>query len=135
MLLKKLKPCKIPGCVNLTRNTYCNIHLENRERYKKETNRIYQLLRTDIAETAFYHSSAWKRARKTTLQRDYGLCQECLKHNRITFAQLVHHVIPVKERWDLRLEQDNLTSLCESCHNRIHNVKLVNSVNKKQDKS
>ena len=35
---------------------------------------------------------------------------------RTTVALEVHHLVPVRERPDLRLEQSNLVTLCGSCH-------------------
>jgi 5-methylcytosine-specific restriction protein A len=39
---------------------------------------------------------------------------------RITPAVLVDHIIPVEERPDLRLVEDNLQSLCRPCHDKKH---------------
>jgi len=57
--------------------------------------------------------------RRLILERDHGLCQECLRHGRYTPATAVHHKQELLERWDLRLDPDNLESLCDECHNRM----------------
>lgn len=73
----------------------------------------------------FYHTKEWKAARRARLERDHGMCVECLAAFeaggvRPRMATLVHHVIPRKERPDLALDIDNLRSLCDVCHNRAH---------------
>ncbi|MEK4228957.1 HNH endonuclease [Solibacillus sp. FSL H8-0538] len=68
----------------------------------------------------FYHSTAWKRARELALLRDSYLCQECLKHKRITNADMVHHIVEVKDDIKLALTLNNLISLCNQCHNKQH---------------
>lgn len=59
----------------------------------------------------FYHSTAWKHKRQEVLDRDLGLCQRCGMD-----AELVDHIIPSKDDWSDRLNEDNLQSLCRACH-------------------
>ena len=74
----------------------------------------------------FYHSAAWKRVRALAMQRDNGMCQDCMDRLRAGYgikpnrAQMVHHIIPLEERPDLALDLNNLRSLCNECHNRQH---------------
>jgi len=74
----------------------------------------------------FYHSAEWKRLRKAALQRDHGMCRNCMDRMQAGFggapnrATMVHHVIPRSERPDLALVLENLVSLCDSCHNAEH---------------
>lgn len=74
----------------------------------------------------FYHTKAWKRVRRLALERDQGMCQDCMDRYRagVGFkphrAEMVHHIIPLEERPDLGLRLDNLRSLCNECHNRRH---------------
>ena len=74
----------------------------------------------------FYHSAAWKRVRALALQRDHGMCQDCMDRLRAGYgirpnrAQMVHHIIPLSERPDLALSLSNLRSLCNECHNKNH---------------
>ena len=74
----------------------------------------------------FYHTAAWKRARAKALERDAGMCRDCMDRFRAGYgskprrATMVHHVISIEERPDLALDMDNLRSLCEACHNGIH---------------
>ena len=74
----------------------------------------------------FYHTKAWKRVRALAMQRDCGMCQDCMERFRAGYgfkprrAQMVHHLVPLKERPDLALELSNLRSLCYACHEKRH---------------
>ena len=51
----------------------------------------------------FYHSKAWKLARKQALARDHYLCQECLRQGIVRTANTVHHIVPIKDDFNKRL--------------------------------
>ena len=74
----------------------------------------------------FYHRKEWKRIREMALQRDGGMCQDCMDRMRMGVgfrpnrATMVHHIIPLSERPDLGLKMENLRSLCAECHERRH---------------
>ncbi len=40
----------------------------------------------------------------------------------------VHHIEELKEDWSRRFDKDNLISLCESCHQKIHKKYLTNKL-------
>ena len=88
---------------------------------------------SDRETKSFYNSSNWKRKRIEILIRDHFECVDCRKRvtttpltklhgwqKRIHVAKQVHHIIELKERPDLALENDNLVSLCIMCHNIRH---------------
>lgn len=68
----------------------------------------------------FYTSAKWMRKKAYVLRRDKYLCQDCKRYGRKTPAVLVHHVIPYEESPQTGLDEKNLVSLCESCHNKRH---------------
>lgn len=74
----------------------------------------------------FYKTRAWRAARQMALIRDNFMCVMCVKdvacgvRRRPRGAQMVHHIVPIKDRPDLALELDNLQSLCNDCHNKAH---------------
>lgn len=74
----------------------------------------------------FYKSKKWRRARAQALERDHYICQDCMAAKRRgakirpRSATVVHHIKSVEERPDLKLELDNLISLCAECHNKRH---------------
>ncbi len=88
----------------------------------------------------FYHRAAWKRVRRMALERDCGMCQDCMKRLRDGYgmhpnrATMVHHIEPVENRPDLALDLDNLVSLCEACHNQRHPEKGGDRSGKEQPK-
>nr|WP_275591513.1 HNH endonuclease signature motif containing protein [Mammaliicoccus sp. A-M4] len=51
------------------------------------------------------------------LEYDY-LCQECLRQGYYQQANVVDHIIELKDDWSKRLDKDNLIPLCHSCHNK-----------------
>lgn len=68
----------------------------------------------------FYKSKKWKKKRQSILKRDEYLCRECKRYGKTTQATTVHHILPLEQRPDLKLHTINLISLCESCHNQMH---------------
>ncbi|HII4451620.1 TPA: HNH endonuclease [Clostridium perfringens] len=113
------KVCNYSECNNLIEfnETYCSKH---RVESSKERHKCYKVRRKDKEEQAFYNSKAWRIVRISVLNRDHGLCKLCLKENKIILADVVHHIIELKERRELGLEKSNLLSLCDSCHKKIH---------------
>lgn len=73
----------------------------------------------------FYGSKSWSNLRQSKLQKQ-PLCECCLYHDKITPATQVHHIDRFSnaanevEMWQKFLDEDNLMSLCNSCHKRIH---------------
>lgn len=67
-----------------------------------------------------YKNPRWKRKRKNILKRDNYMCQECKRYGRRTEATTVHHKKHTDEFPELAYEDDNLVSLCEACHNKMH---------------
>ncbi|WP_069649649.1 HNH endonuclease [Caloranaerobacter ferrireducens] len=119
------KPCNYPGCPELVEGNerYCDKHKYLAEKEKADRNKYYDKYIRNVRDkkyTEFYHSKEWEKTRRLVLSRDKGLCQHCLKENKIVFADVVHHIVELKQDWSKRLELDNLISLCHECHNKIH---------------
>lgn len=110
---KAFKPCRKLGCPNLTRETYCSTHKEQR----KINNKQYDNQIRNQEHRSFYHSKEWKAVRLIALTRDNFICVECKKNNKITKAEIVDHVIELRDDYSKRLELTNLQSLCRPCHN------------------
>lgn len=74
----------------------------------------------------FYSTAAWQRLREVVLQRDRGMCVECMRLYELGLirrprrAQMVHHKVPVKEAPQLAMVEDNLESLCYKHHEEKH---------------
>lgn len=103
------KSCRKAGCGGLSRDRhgYCPNHadLASWGSYQKENpNRIYQTKR-------------WRYTRIKVIQRDRGLCQECLKSGRVSEGTHVDHVKPVSQGGD-EWSMNNLQLLCKKCHEK-----------------
>lgn len=73
-----------------------------------------------IDKDSFYKSTKWKKKREKILRRDGYLCQHCKWYGKRTEAVTVHHIKHLEEYPELALEDDNLISLCNKCHNKEH---------------
>jgi len=62
----------------------------------------------------------WRQVRQQHITDD-PLCEDCLKIGIARPVEEVHHVIPIADRPELRLERSNLVSLCKECHAKRHN--------------
>ena len=73
-------------------------------------------------DRAFYSTQAWRGpngARMRKLRAD-PLCERCKREGRYVSATHVHHKVEVQDDPSRALDQDNLESLCTSCHSRQH---------------
>ena len=68
----------------------------------------------------FRGSGLWKAKRAEILNRDKGLCVACrlglAGDTDLMPADSVHHITPLAEDFELRLDSDNLISLCAYHH-------------------
>lgn len=116
MANKPLKPCNKMGCNALTRDSYCESHAYLKVEYLKESRKFYDNYKKDKKITNFYNSPPWKMVRLKALERDLYMCVNCRDRGRYSRATSVHHIVKIKDNWELRLSLNNLKSLCEKCH-------------------
>ena len=118
MILKMCRRCRK---MIVHPNIYCTacfeVVAENKAENKKQSNRNYNQKR-DKKYTAFYNSIQWGVLRDKKMQDEQYRCENCGK-----IATEVHHKKPIQteEGWELRLEYNNLETLCLDCHNLRHN--------------
>ncbi|GAB2025823.1 hypothetical protein OfM1_18950 [Lactovum odontotermitis] len=55
--------------------------------------------------------------RRQILTRDIGLCQYCNLFGQVTPADMVDHVVPREVSRAKELDESNLVSSCNACHN------------------
>lgn len=67
-----------------------------------------------------YKTAKWQRKRGIVLRRDGYLCRECKRYGKHTPAECVHHVYPAEHWPELIFHDVNLISLCNNCHNKMH---------------
>lgn len=112
------KKCNKNNCNELIdyRNKYCEKHKE----LINQSNKDYERYRNERDKTyiQFYQGRVWKSTRKSVmLEFDY-VCQECIRQGYYKQANVVDHIIELKDDWSKRLDKDNLIPLCHSCHNK-----------------
>ena len=85
---------------------------------------------------------SWKGERGTPAERGYDrawvkLRNNYIKHNPLCemrgpackgAARIVHHVIPIEKRPDLRLVRSNLMAVCDPCHRIAHDELVPGTV-------
>ena len=75
----------------------------------------------------FYNTTIWINLRSRWL-REHPFCQRCEEEGRTTLATDVHHIKNFlsgsddDEKWRLFTDEDNLMSLCDSCHHIEHQI-------------
>lgn len=100
-----LKTCSICGRIHDI-NIICS-----RQRKKKKTIQI-----------DFRNTYKWKQKRNQIKIRDKYLCKVCItgKYNTLykyNYDELeVHHIVPIEEDYSLRLDDNNLITLCRMHH-------------------
>jgi hypothetical protein len=83
--------------------------------HDKAAVRRYDAERDQTDQRKFLHSRTWRAVRLGQLCRE-PLCQQCSIQHRDVAAVLVHHI----DENELNNCDDNLLSLCTSCHEEIH---------------
>ena len=87
----------------------------------------------------FYTSRTWRKKRTQTILRDNNECQRCKAIGKVTVGTKeeplqVHHKRHLKDRPDLAFVDNNLESLCATCHNKEHPEKLEKLIGEKKKK-
>ena len=108
---KPKRPCRMTGCPNLTdrKSGYC-------EKHEKPMQRHYERFTRGYRQHERY-GSVWRKIRDRHLARE-PLCELCRAHGRFVAATLVHHIKPLGDGGTH--DDENLMSLCVSCHEKIH---------------
>ena len=81
---------------------------------------MYNRKRTE--NDKFRSTKSWTEKSIEIRERDKYLCQACIRElegtiQKYTYDGLeVHHIIPIKEDWDKRLDNYNLITLCKIHH-------------------
>jgi len=104
-------PCRHAGCAALLDNPgFCDKHRREIFKIQKQT------VTEDYKErNRFYQRKEWKAVRLLQLQLE-PLCRKCRTLGKLSPAAVVDHIIAIADGGN-ELEQNNLQSLCTSCHN------------------
>lgn len=85
----------------------------------------------------FYHSKAWKNARKVAWDRAHGLCERCAERGIVKPADVVHHKTPLSPDnmgdLDVTLNPERLIALCDDCHTEVHRELGIGAMNGRKE--
>lgn len=115
MPMNPLRPCRYPGCNQLTKDNsgYCIKHQDTGKVKQKARNKRYDKTRPSANKRGY--DARWQRYRKRFLA-DNPLCIQCLKNGIIKAASVVDHIEPHRgdmvKFWDV----SNHNALCKRCH-------------------
>lgn len=71
----------------------------------------------------------WKLKRAQIIERDFGICQECMSSKNLN----VHHLTYIEGRYAWDYEDFYLITLCGICHKKAHEGKEVSEFVGKRD--
>lgn len=90
---------------------------------------IYDCIAADDMHP-FYVRSEWQRKRVHIFQRDHGECQSCKRKHKLKLVKLnakdrnqrayIHHIKHLRDYPELAMSDDNLETLCFTCHEEEH---------------
>lgn len=130
-MAKPMKQCNHAGCRQLVPYDvrYCDKHQHttNAETYHK---RMYG--EHEGRYQHFYKSSQWRKLSRRFLENN-PICVQCYQEGVIRKADVVDHVVELRDDWSRRLDESNLQPLCYRHHN-IKSRKVREQREKKANK-
>ena len=110
--------CSSPNC-----NEFAVIHSVYCSKHKQESDKkrvAFQNARR--YNSKLYKTQKWQRLRKKHL-KDNNYCVFCGSRHNLT----VDHIVPPKGKEDLFFNEDNLQTLCHSCHviKTLKEIKII----------
>lgn len=121
MSLKKFCP-RCNSIIDVSQQ-YCDKCKKKVDAIRKERHKEYNDNRTDDKEQAFYKSREWKVLRERLDVIYKGLClYSYYIDDRIISRDVYHHIVPVKDNWDKRLDIDNIIPVTFKVHQKIHRL-------------
>ena len=95
--------------------TTCTCQLQ----LKAQRHDSYDRYHRDKKSKGFYNSAEWRRVKEMVLNRDSMDVYIYMTEGRVLAADTVHHITPLKDDWNRRLDMSNLMSLNASTHSMI----------------
>ena len=96
--------------------------------------KTYKKKAYDTEADRFRKSKRWTNKSIEVRQRDRYLCRVCMANlyntiQQFTYNELdVHHIVPINEDYNKRLDNDNLISLCRYHHKMADDGKIPKEV-------
>lgn len=122
MALMKLCRCGKKIEYHIKHCDSCTVEIENEKSIKvKKYDKEVRHREGNKRYATFYNSKSWKTLSDIVKRNYNGLCVTCLMNDgEVTVSDTTHHIVELKEDWDLRLVEENLIPLCHDCHNKLH---------------
>lgn len=109
MAQKPLRPCRKPGCPELTRDGWCHKHKTEPRQARRKDSAAYH---------SWYSKRIWtEHLRPDQLTRE-PFCRVCAARGIRTRATVVDHVVPFRGDWGLFVSPSNHQSLCKFHHDQ-----------------
>ncbi len=90
------------------------------KQYQKQRHKEYDKNSRNKERKAFYASRQWEKTRKEVLELDQGLdVYLFMTEGKVVAADTVHHITPLADDWETRLDKGNLMSLSKETHSMI----------------
>lgn len=88
---------------------------------EKKRHKEYNTFRTDTKEQKLYWSDDWDKAKAAAVWQCCGVdLYSFYVKKKLETGQTVHHIIPLKDNWERRLDLGNLIYLTEENHQYVH---------------
>lgn len=103
---------------NVKRCLDCNVEIHRKATRCKNCFDKIQDQGKSKERVKFQNSRAWNEVRTACFERDNYTCQHCNIRGSKTLS--AHHIKPYRNYPELRLDLDNLLTLCHDCHYALH---------------
>lgn len=107
MAQKPLRPCRKPGCPNLTRDGWCPGH-RPRPAQRRASGGWHWM----------YLTPAWREELRPAQLLREPFCRVCAARGERVRATVVDHIRPHRGDWELFIDPANHQSLCKRCHDQ-----------------
>lgn len=115
--VNSMKPqiqCKHSLCRTLIdyEQSYCDKH---KPRTQRPQQTYAERMATDGQYRRFYKSKSWQNL-SFQYRLSHPICEECILLGIAVKADVVDHVVEIKDDWSKRLDEKNIRSLCHHHH-------------------
>lgn len=87
---------------------------------KRKTYKTFdEMTEEELRIQKFYNSKEWRTKREEIMARSNGLCVICWLRGKVCSASSVHHIVKLRDNFDLRLTDNNLIAVCRDCHELV----------------
>ena len=105
----------------------------------KKSKRLCDMNEEERRLQQFYNSKHWRKKRQEIIERARGMCEVCWACGLVREGKEVHHIVKLRDDWNLRLNNNNLILCCVDCHHQIEDCcdsieSLINFIEKKRNK-